>query len=228
MQAYPSPVPDPAARPASRLTGRLSGQDRRRQLLDCAIELFAKHGFNGTRTKDIAAAAGVSESILFRHFATKEDLYHAILETQEAYDWLGELKGHAARHDDRALLRCLVRQIIDSFRQNPAFHRLMLYARLEGHMLAGLFHERMGARAHQFLRDYVAQRQRDGVFREGDPAVLVLQSVAPVLHYSMCKHVFGIDVLSLSDEEMIEELSRLAVAGLRAPRKRNQSASGRA
>lgn len=224
-QAVPSSA---ALETRSRLSGRLSGEDRRRQLLDCAIELFAKHGFNGTRTKDIAAAAGVSESILFRHFATKEDLYHAILETQESYDWLGELKRHGARHDDRALLHCLVRQIVDSFRQNPAFHRLMLYARLEGHMLAGLFHERMGAPAHEFLRGYVAQRQRDGVFRDGDPAVLVLQAVAPVLHYSMCKHVFGIDVLRLSDEEMIEELSNLAVAGLRAPRKRNKTASGRA
>ena len=63
---------------------RLSSDDRRRQLLSHAIALFSRHGFSGTRTKDIAAACGVSEAILFRHFATKEDLYHAILDTHEA------------------------------------------------------------------------------------------------------------------------------------------------
>ena len=59
---------------------RMHSDDRRRQLLNVAIESFARHGFSGTKTKDIAAAAGVSEAILFRHFATKEDLYHAILD----------------------------------------------------------------------------------------------------------------------------------------------------
>jgi hypothetical protein len=107
----------------------------------------------------------------------------------------------------------------------------MLYARLEGHMLAGLFHERMGAPARDFLSNYVVQRQRDGAFREGDPAAMVLQAVAPILHYSMCKYVYGIDVLSPDDKEtdegMIEEFARLTVTSLRAPRKRNKIASTR-
>src|SRR6266436_6694640 len=62
---------------------RLHAEDRRRQLLKAAIESFAQKGFSGTKTKDIAAAAGVSEAILFRHFASKEDLYHAILDSRE-------------------------------------------------------------------------------------------------------------------------------------------------
>jgi AcrR family transcriptional regulator len=209
MQAVPSPSPSSSSTDRQ----RLSGEDRRRQLLEHAIELFAKHGFKGTRTKDIAAACGVSEGILFRHFATKEDLYHAILE---------------ARNEDDALVRCMIGQIVESFRQNSAFHRLMMYARLEGHVLAGMFHERMGVPARDFLHGYVERRQRDGAFREGDPDALMLQALAPVLHYSMCKYVFGIDGLPLSEEEMVDELARLAMAGLRAPRKkRNKTASPR-
>jgi AcrR family transcriptional regulator len=63
--------------------GRMSGENRRRQLLRVAIDTFARDGFGGTKTRDIASAAGVSEAILFRHFATKEDLYHAILDAKE-------------------------------------------------------------------------------------------------------------------------------------------------
>src|SRR4051794_33804383 len=83
---------------------RLSSEDRRQQLIACAIDLFAKRGFAGTRTKDIAAACGVSEGILFRHFATKEDLYHAILDTHadEAGNqaWMDEMERLAAERND--------------------------------------------------------------------------------------------------------------------------------
>src|ERR1700690_4142023 len=86
---------------------RMHGEDRHRQLLDIAIQSFAQKGFAGTKTKDIAAAAGVSEAILFRHFASKEDLYHAILDTLETRDGtslrIQELEALAERRDDRAL-----------------------------------------------------------------------------------------------------------------------------
>ncbi len=84
MEAAPTPAvpPKPAEVPAR--AARMPGEDRRRQLLRVAVESFARNGFSGTKTKDIAAAAGVSEAILFRHFASKEDLYHAILDEKEA------------------------------------------------------------------------------------------------------------------------------------------------
>ena len=59
---------------------RMAGEERRDQLLRVAMSLFSNHGFRGTTTKEIAHAAGVSEAMVFRHFATKEDLYAAILD----------------------------------------------------------------------------------------------------------------------------------------------------
>ena len=142
-------------------------------MLSHAIALFSKHGFSGTRTKDIAAACGVSEAILFRHFATKEDLYHAILDTHEAAagqdEWLAEMRAMAERRDDLGFIRCLLAQILKSFREDTAFHRLMLYAGLEGHTLRSMFHERMGSSMLEFIRNYVVLRQREGAFRKGDP-----------------------------------------------------------
>src|SRR5271163_4113785 len=90
---------------------RMSGDLRRSQLLRSAIETFARQGFAGTKTRDIAAAAGVSEAILFRHFATKEDLYHAILDTktkedkEDAAKLKSDLEDCANRRDDAALFR---------------------------------------------------------------------------------------------------------------------------
>ncbi len=58
----------------------MAGEDRRLQLLAVAETLFSNRGFRVTTTKAIAQAAGVSEAMVFRHFATKEELYAAILD----------------------------------------------------------------------------------------------------------------------------------------------------
>jgi AcrR family transcriptional regulator len=54
--------------------------ERREQILDAATRAFARTGFTGTSLDDIAAEAGVSHVILYRHFASKSDLYRAVLD----------------------------------------------------------------------------------------------------------------------------------------------------
>src|SRR4029078_10232050 len=61
---------------------RMAACDRRTQLLEIALNLFAKKGFNGTTTKEIAAATGVTEAVIFRHFPHKQALYQAVLDSQ--------------------------------------------------------------------------------------------------------------------------------------------------
>jgi AcrR family transcriptional regulator len=65
----------------------MSGPERREGILAAAREQFAKHGFHGAGTAAIARAAGCSEAILYRHFASKRDLLLAVLE-QEVRDRL--------------------------------------------------------------------------------------------------------------------------------------------
>ena len=50
----------------------------RKRLLDRALALFASRGFDGTSVREIAAAAEVSSTALYAHFATKRDLYNAL------------------------------------------------------------------------------------------------------------------------------------------------------
>src|SRR6185437_9994486 len=58
---------------------RLDSDDRRKAIVDAAVPLFARNGFAGTTTRELAAAAGVSEALLFRHFPSKQSLYREIL-----------------------------------------------------------------------------------------------------------------------------------------------------
>jgi AcrR family transcriptional regulator len=61
-------------------TQRMPAAERRRHLVETAIRLFTEGSYHGTTTAEIARAAGVSEPILYRHFASKRDLYLAALE----------------------------------------------------------------------------------------------------------------------------------------------------
>jgi AcrR family transcriptional regulator len=57
---------------------RLDSEERRKAIVVAALPLFARKGFSGTTTKEIAEAAGVSEALLFKHFPSKRHLYAEI------------------------------------------------------------------------------------------------------------------------------------------------------
>jgi AcrR family transcriptional regulator len=71
--------PSAAAEPASRPRQLLSRQERQASILAAAATAFARAGFAATSMDDVAAEAGVTKLILYRHFASKEDLYRAVL-----------------------------------------------------------------------------------------------------------------------------------------------------
>jgi len=57
----------------------MTGDLRRQLILGAAKRCFARHGYTGTTTKSVAAAAGISEALLFKHFPSKAALYAEIL-----------------------------------------------------------------------------------------------------------------------------------------------------
>jgi AcrR family transcriptional regulator len=63
---------------------RLRRAERREQVLTAATKAFARNGFAATSLDDVAAQAGVSRAILYRHFESKTDLYRAVLDRARA------------------------------------------------------------------------------------------------------------------------------------------------
>jgi AcrR family transcriptional regulator len=74
----PAASPSSPASPARTRTER--GQARREQLLDAASALVAERGFHSVGILEIGAAAGVSGSAIYRHFASKQDILVAVLD----------------------------------------------------------------------------------------------------------------------------------------------------
>lgn len=91
----------------------MSRDGRRTLLMGVARGLFAERGYHGTSTADIAREAACSEAVLYHHFASKQDLFLAVLEEQAAA-MRGRLEDAVARaHDDpfAAVSRALGRRV---------------------------------------------------------------------------------------------------------------------
>ena len=123
---------------------------RRELILGAAKRCFARHGFAGTTTKSVAAAASISEALLFKHFPTKSALYAEILaEECEADPALNKLLGLAPSTET---LVVLVRGMVGHFQDVPDAPdqeeaerlRLMITSHLDDGEFARLMYQKIG------------------------------------------------------------------------------------
>jgi AcrR family transcriptional regulator len=150
----------------------MAAADRRHHLIETAIRLFTDGSYRGTTTAEIARAAGVSEPILYRHFASKRDLYLAALEhvwaktrgsweraLDEAPDACSAIeaigKGHVSVRSPKLQLAELWVQALSEASEDPELKR-----HLRRHM----------REVHDFVANLVRRGQEQGaIAAERDP-----------------------------------------------------------
>jgi len=203
---------------------RMAGEERRLQILAVAVSLFSNRGFRGTTTKEIAQAAGVSEAMVFRHFATKEELYAAILDHKacaggEAFEPEKMTADAIARKDDRAVFEALALEALKHHEHDPDFQRLLLYSALEKHELAEMFFDQFVRRVYQFLSAYIRERQREGALIEMDPAIIVRCLIGMVMHHSLNNNLWDPKrrLLNISNEAAASQFTDILLHGITSP-----------
>ncbi len=197
----------------------MAGEKRRSQIVNVAVSLFSQRGFSGTTTKEIAQAAGVSEAMVFRHFATKEELYSAILDHKACSGELDPRKLVAealAGKDDRAVFEGLAFAVLQYHEQDPEFHRLLLHSALGGHELAQMFWERNVLPAYEFLSTYIRERQRDGAMIKVNPKIIVRAFIGMVIHHSLNNTLWDRRrrVLDISNENAARHFTNILLLGV--------------
>lgn len=192
------------------------------QILRIAVQLFSQRGFSGTTTREIAQAAGVSEAMVFRHFATKDELYTAILDHKACSSVVWdptELVAEAmARKDDRAVFEGLALGALEAHEQDCGFQRLLLHSALEEHQLAKMFWESTVVQFYEFLGEYIVQRQRDGAFRSVDPKVVVRALIGMIIHHSLNNNLWdrSRQLLDISNQEAARAFTDILLTGIQA------------
>jgi AcrR family transcriptional regulator len=108
---------------------RLDSDERRQAIVDAAVPLFARKGFSGATTRELAEAAGVSEALLYRHFPSKQLLYSEILQ-QVGCQGDPALEQLASLPASSATLVCMMRFMVRRFLAGSEAERADLDPRL--------------------------------------------------------------------------------------------------
>jgi AcrR family transcriptional regulator len=196
---------------------KLTAKERRVQLLRIAKGLFSESGFQSTTTKAIAAAAGVTEGMIFKHFASKKDLYANILDNKAKEigieSWKDELDELARCNDDKSLALSVVKYILETNREDPQFQKLTLQAALSGEPLYEITAQRL-LPLHNFLYKYIKKRQKQGAFQKCDPKIAAYFVVGVPSYFGLARILFGVDDFQFSDKQIALSLAQLIVDGL--------------
>ncbi len=204
---------------------RMSGGDRRQQIIEVAIRLFSQTGFRGTTTREIALAAGVNEAIIFRHFATKHDLYTAIIDQMSSSDELhaleAEVEAAINRRDDRRIFVSIAQHILDHHDRDDSLMRLIFYSALEGHELCDIFFRKQASKRHQMVADYIKSRIVEGAFRKVDPLTASRAFFGMVLYHAQVNALYGKNQadksLPITNRQAAERFTDLLLGSLVKP-----------
>ena len=196
----------------------MSAADRQRQLLEVALNSFSRRGFKGTTTKEIAAAAGVAEAVIFQHFPSKEALYSAVLElhleTDDEQKWVNEIDECMKRSDDEMLFRSFILRILRSYRNDPMIHRAIMFAALEGHEQGLARMRKQFAPILERFIEYISRRQREGALLDCNPHAIMI-SLAGIAHqYGLITQILRAPSLDTADEEMAQLFTRILLHGV--------------
>ncbi len=142
---------------------RLPAEQRREQLLDTAVTLFATKGFSGATTAELARAAGVTEPIIYRHFKSKKDLFIAVIErTSDLTMGVWERQLRSAKDSAQRLRRLIAANPTISDRGRGIYRAIIqAMTEIEDPDIKAALQHHVG-KLHRFVTDEVIHAQEEG------------------------------------------------------------------
>jgi AcrR family transcriptional regulator len=193
--------------------------DRPRELVAAALQLFSERGFAATRLDDVAAAAGVSKGTVYLYFESKERLFEAVV--REAV--LPNLdRAEAMLRAYQGTTPDLIRGLVGLFRpllETPITGVIKLIFAESGNFpqLARLYADLVVRRGLGLLRSVIERGVTRGEFRPVDPAATTPLLIAPFILLAVWKHSFGAHTdLTLDRRRVLEAHCENLLRGLAA------------
>lgn len=193
-------------------------EERPRQILDAAFEVFAEHGLASARLDDIARRAGVSKGTIYLYFPSKEDLFREVVRhtVGDAIDDIERrLAGATATDDLNAFMDAKWR-----FLCSPKFPPLQrwVHGELTAYPELAEFygHEVLG-RGRQLLRSILERGMERGEFRRMDSGVAARALVALLVTYGNWRHkpVLCESMDGKTDTQLLDEIKQFYLSAIR-------------
>ncbi len=182
--------------------------DKRRQILDAAIRVFARQGFHSTRVADIADEAGVAYGLVYHYFKSKDEVLNELFSERWSLLLTAiEEADRGAELSPRAKLEAAAGFIVDSYRHNPELMKVIIVEVTRAANSFGRTHLAEIRRAYDSIAKIVADGQESGAFRRDiDP------NFASMTFYGAIEQLLSgwiFDVIPASDTDFEQAKSLL-------------------
>lgn len=166
--------------PRSQQQNQRLRDERRRQIMDAALKIFAQKGLAATMISDIAAACDLSYGLIYHYFHDKEELYLALVERamQGTVQLTEDVLAQPGSPWERLYMLC--REMVEGARNTPEYFRIMLQAQLSGAPSSGVraLMTQYGERIWSNVATLIRQGQEAGEVIAGNPQELVGMLIA--------------------------------------------------
>jgi AcrR family transcriptional regulator len=187
---------------------RLGAADRRRQILDAAVRVFARQGFHTCRVSDIADEAGVAYGLVYHYFHSKEQVLDTLFMERwsillDAIKGIGDGPGTA-----REKLEAVAAFIVDSYSHDPELMKVIIVEVTRAANSFGQTHLGEIRQAYAGIADIVRLAQGDGSFRSDISAEFAALAFYGAIEQVLTGWIFG---LLDTGDEAFEEAKRFIV-----------------
>jgi TetR/AcrR family transcriptional regulator, fatty acid metabolism regulator protein len=192
--------------------------DKRRQILDAAIRVFARQGFHATRVADIADEAGVAYGLVYHYFKSKDEVLNELF--SERWSLLLAAIEEADRGEaaPRAKLEAVAGFIVDSYRHDPELMKVIIVEVTRAANSFGRTHLPEIRRAYDSIARIVAEGQRQGAFRGDIDADFASMSFYGAIEQLLSGWIFELIPATDGDFEQAKSLVVAAICDGLEPR----------
>lgn len=192
-----------------------------RKILAAAVQVFAQKGFDGARTDEIAAEAGVNKAMIYYYFKSKENLYTVIVETVFGKVYL-ILSRHLSLVDvntpEQGILS-FIDSYVDFIYAHRIFVKVMLWDLARGGTIVARVAGKVMRDKTEQVRGIFEQAAREGYIRPVDPKHLLVSIIGMVLFFFFAEPVVRViwGEEPLTPEHIAErkqEVSNLIIHGI--------------
>jgi len=202
--------------------------DKRRQILDAAIRVFATRGFHACRVSDVADEAGVAYGLVYHYFGSKEEILNTLF--TERWQIMLDAINDIDREQEipaRDKLYLVASFIIDSYRHEPDLMKVIIVEVTRAANSFGREHLAKIREAYDMIGQIVEHAQREGVFKQeisSDFAALMFYGAIEQL---LSGWIFDVIPQSEADFEQAKSLVVEAICGgLEVPSTQTAAVSG--
>ena len=159
--------------------------DTKERILKAALEIFSRDGYVGANLKDIAEAAGVVKSGFYRHYASKKELWNAVLDEMERYyaERFGSPENPPAVPQSTGELKSLTLQMLAFTMHDEKIimtRKILLTEQFRDARVCALATKHFGAGLEALFTKIFAGMMENGSLKRGDSAMLAFAYSAPI------------------------------------------------